>query len=169
MWAAVVGLIERPRLPVMCLFMLLSSHSMTFFNTANVVSGVQNFPQFSGTIVGIMKGCSGISGAILIQVYDTFYKGEPSTFLLMLALLRTFISLVLMLLVKIYKTNTGDEEKHLNCFSAVVLIIAGYLMIITSSVYHYGHTFSSLYFFCFYLHHLLELQSKPRRTIPRDF
>uniref|UniRef100_A0A7N2MPX8 Nodulin-like domain-containing protein n=1 Tax=Quercus lobata TaxID=97700 RepID=A0A7N2MPX8_QUELO len=90
MWAAVVGLIERPRLP----------------------------------------GCSGISGAILIQVYDTFYKGKPSTFLLMLAILPTFIQLVLMLLVKIYKTNTGDDKKHLNCFSAVVLIIAGYLMII---------------------------------------
>ena len=55
MWAAVVGLIERPRLPVMCLFMLLSTHSITFFNTANIVSGVQNFPQFSGTVVGIMK------------------------------------------------------------------------------------------------------------------
>ena len=79
----------------------------------------------------LCQGCSGISGAILIQVYETFYKGEPNTFLLMLALFPTFISLVLMLLVKIYKTNTGDEKKHLNCFSAVVLIIAGYLMIIT--------------------------------------
>ena len=79
----------------------------------------------------LCQGCGGIGGAILIQVYDTFYKGQPSTFLLMLALLPTFISLVLMLLVKIYKTNTGDEKKHLNWFSAVVLIIAGYLMIIT--------------------------------------
>ena len=35
-----------------------------------------------------------------------------------------------MLLVKIYKTNTGDDKKHLKDFSAVVLIIAGYLMII---------------------------------------
>ena len=35
-----------------------------------------------------------------------------------------------MLLVKIYKTSTGDDKKHLKDFSAVVLIIAGYLMII---------------------------------------
>ena len=35
-----------------------------------------------------------------------------------------------MLLVKIYKTNTGDDKKHLNGFFAVALIIAGYLMII---------------------------------------
>ncbi|KAF3957559.1 hypothetical protein CMV_017446 [Castanea mollissima] len=129
-WASVVGLIKRPSVPLMCLFMYLSSQSMPFFNTANTVSGVQNFPDYSGTIVGIMKGFSGISGAILIRAYNTFYEGEPSKFLLMLALLPTLISLVLMLLVKIYKTNTGDDKKHLNGFFAVALIIAGYLMII---------------------------------------
>uniref|UniRef100_A0A2N9H3J8 Major facilitator superfamily (MFS) profile domain-containing protein n=1 Tax=Fagus sylvatica TaxID=28930 RepID=A0A2N9H3J8_FAGSY len=104
-------------------------HSMPFFNTANTVSGVQNFPEYSGTIVGIMKGCAGISGAIIIQVYNTFYKGEPSTFILMLALLPTFVSLGCMLLVRIYKANTSDDKKHLNGFSAIALIIAGYLMI----------------------------------------
>ena len=35
-----------------------------------------------------------------------------------------------MLLVKIYKTNTGDDKKHLKDISVVVMIIAGYLMII---------------------------------------
>ena len=54
-WASVVGLIKRPPVPLMCLFMYLSSQSMPFFNTANTVSGVQNFPDYSGTIVGIMK------------------------------------------------------------------------------------------------------------------
>ncbi|KAM3703729.1 hypothetical protein ACB098_04G117800 [Castanea mollissima] len=128
-WASVVGLIKRPPVPLMCLFMYLSS-AVPFFNTANTVAGVQNFPDYSGTIVGIMKGFSGISGAILIRAYNTFYEGEPSKFLLTLALLPTLISLVLMLLVKIYKTNTGDDKKHLNGFFAVALIIAGYLMII---------------------------------------
>ncbi|XP_023928019.2 protein NUCLEAR FUSION DEFECTIVE 4 [Quercus suber] len=129
-WASVVGLIKRPPVPLMCLFMYLSSQSMPFFGTANTVSGVQNFPDYSGTIVGIMKGFSGISRAILIRAYNTFYEGEPSKFLLMLALLPTLISLVLMVLVKIYKINTGDDKKHLNGFFAVALIIAGYLMII---------------------------------------
>ena len=59
-WAAVVGLIKRPPVPLMCLFMFFSSHSMPFFSTANIVSGVQNFPDYSGTIVGIMK----------VQFYD---------------------------------------------------------------------------------------------------
>ena len=54
-WASVVGLIQRPPVPLMCLFMYLSTQSMPFFNTANMVSGVQNFQDYSGTIVGIMK------------------------------------------------------------------------------------------------------------------
>ena len=54
MWASVNGLIPRPSVPVMCLFMLLAAHAQSFFNTANVVTGVQNFPYYSGTIVGIM-------------------------------------------------------------------------------------------------------------------
>ncbi|KAF5476923.1 hypothetical protein F2P56_003612 [Juglans regia] len=129
MWASVVGLIYRPPVPLMCLFMFLAAHSQTFFNTANVVTGIHNFPDYGGTIVGIMKGFLGLSGAILIQVYDTVCKGKPSTYILMLALLPTFVSLVLMFCVRIYKATTGDDKKHLNGFSAVALIIAGYLMV----------------------------------------
>lgn len=55
MWAAVDGFIPRPPVPAMCLFMLLAAHAQSFFNTANVVTGVRNFPNYAGTIVGIMK------------------------------------------------------------------------------------------------------------------
>lgn len=55
MWAAVAGLIPPVPVPVMCLFMLVAAHAQSYFNTANVVTGVHNFPNYSGTIVGIMK------------------------------------------------------------------------------------------------------------------
>ncbi|KAB1216692.1 putative transporter MCH1 [Morella rubra] len=129
-WASVVGLIYRPPVPLMCLFMFLAAHAQTFLNTTNAVSGLQNFPDYGGTIVGIMKGFLGLSGAILIQVYDTFFEGKPSTFILMLALLPTSVSLILMSFVRIYEATTGDDKKQLNRFSAVALIIAGYLMVI---------------------------------------
>jgi MFS family permease len=76
------------------------------------------------------QGSLGISGAILIQVYYASCKGKPSTYLLMLALLPTFVSLMLMFLVRIYKATADDDKKHLNGFSAVALAIAGYLMVI---------------------------------------
>lgn len=130
MWLSVTGMIHRPSVPLMCLFMFVAAHAQTFFNTANVVTSVQNFPDYSGTIVGIMKGCLGLSGAILIQVYQTFFKGKPGTFILMLALLPTLVSLVLMCLVNINERNTGNDKKHLNRFSAAAMIIAAYLMIV---------------------------------------
>ncbi|GAB2269917.1 hypothetical protein Dimus_004835 [Dionaea muscipula] len=130
MWLSVVGVIHRPPLAVMCLFMLLAAHSQTFFNTANVVTAVHNFPEYSGTIVGIMKGFLGLSGAILIQVYQALLKGNPSTFILMLALLPSLVSLLLMCIVRIYHVRTSEDKKYLNGFSVVALAVAGYLMII---------------------------------------
>ncbi|KAJ8772151.1 hypothetical protein K2173_027328 [Erythroxylum novogranatense] len=54
----------------------------------------------------------------------------PSTFLLLLALTPTTVSLVLMSLVRNYDTSTRDDKKHLNAFSSVALIIAAYLTIL---------------------------------------
>lgn len=57
MWLAVTGIIHRPPVAIMSLFMFIAAHAQTFLNTANVVAAVQNFPDHSGTIVGIMKVC----------------------------------------------------------------------------------------------------------------
>ncbi|KAL7161537.1 hypothetical protein ACSBR2_042076 [Camellia fascicularis] len=129
-WLSVIGVINRPPVPAMCCFMLMAAHAQTFFNTANVVTAVHNFPDYSGTVVGIMKGFLGLSGAVLVQVYQTFLKENPSTFILMLALLPTFVSLLFMCLVRINQTNSGDDKKHLNGFSAIALIVAAYLLIL---------------------------------------
>ncbi|PSS07861.1 Protein NUCLEAR FUSION DEFECTIVE like [Actinidia chinensis var. chinensis] len=132
MWLSVIGAISRLPVPAMCFFMLLAAHGQTFFNTTNVVTAVHNFPDYSGTSVGIMKGILGLSGAVLIQVYQTFLKGRPSTFILMLAVLPTSVSLLLMCLVRIYPTNNsvGDDKKYLDGFSSVALIVAAYLLIL---------------------------------------
>ncbi|KAG9149645.1 hypothetical protein Leryth_026254 [Lithospermum erythrorhizon] len=127
MWLAVTGAIPRPPVGVMCLFMFLGAHAQTFFNTANVVTAVHNFPQYNGTVVGIMKGFLGLSGAVLVQVYYTFFRGKQTTFLLILALLPSILTVLLMFLVKINDTPTRDVKKHLNSFSWVSIIIASYL------------------------------------------
>ena len=66
----------------------------------------------------------------MIQVYGIFCNGKPSTFILMLALLPTFVSIVLVFFVRIHEANTIDDTKHLNGFPVVALIIATYLIII---------------------------------------
>ncbi|KAL8547298.1 hypothetical protein ACS0TY_006868 [Phlomoides rotata] len=127
MWLTVTGVLPRPSADLMCLYIFVAAHAMTFFNTANVVTGVHNFPSYSGTIVGIMKGFLGLSGAILIQVYQTIFKNKPSSYLLLLALLPTINSILLMGFVRIFRTSEEDEKKHLNSFSLLAVIIAAYL------------------------------------------
>lgn len=130
MWLSVTGVIYRPHVLLMCLFMFMAAHAQTFFNTANVVVAVRNFPDYGGTSVGIMKGFLGLSGAILIQIYQTLFNGKPTTFLLMLAVFPTIVPLILMSLVHTNPSNTTNDKPHLNRFSLIALTIATYLMII---------------------------------------
>ncbi|KAJ0680482.1 putative major facilitator superfamily, MFS transporter superfamily [Helianthus annuus] len=130
MWLSVTGVIDRPDVWLMCLFMFMGAHAQTFFNTANIVVGVRNFPDYSGTSVGIMKGFVGLSGAVLIQIYHTLFGDKPTTYLLMLAVFPALVCLATMSLVHVNPSNTSNDKPHLNRFSLIALIIATYLMII---------------------------------------
>jgi hypothetical protein len=67
-WAAVSGLLPPVPVPMMCLFMFVTAHGQSFFNTSNVVTGVHNFPNYSGTIVGILKVCFFFPSEFLLGV-----------------------------------------------------------------------------------------------------
>ncbi|KAL8529661.1 hypothetical protein ACS0TY_006915 [Phlomoides rotata] len=129
LWLAVTGAIPRPHVALTCLFMFLAAHAQTFFNTANIVTAVQNFPGYSGTIIGIMKGFLGLSGAIVIQIYQALFAGKPSTFLLMLALVPSILTLVLMFFVRVHRVQSKDYDKsYLDGFSLISIIVAAYIM-----------------------------------------
>ncbi|XP_020092602.1 protein NUCLEAR FUSION DEFECTIVE 4-like [Ananas comosus] len=129
-WLAVAGATPRPPVAAMCLYMLVAAHAQTFFNTANVVTAVENFPDRRGTVIGIMKGFLGLSGAILVQIYRTVFGGNPSSFILMLAILPTSLTLLLMFFVEVYPENKEYNKKFLDAFSLIALLVAGYLMFI---------------------------------------
>ncbi|XP_006664245.1 protein NUCLEAR FUSION DEFECTIVE 4 [Oryza brachyantha] len=127
MWLAVTG-VPAP-LPLVCLYMLLAAQAQTFLNTADVVTAVENFPDRRGTVIGIMKGFLGLSGAILVQVYRTLHI-SPSTFILMLAILPTAITLLLMYFVDVHGSHKRYNKKFIDAFSLIAITVAGYLMII---------------------------------------
>ncbi|KAK2663917.1 hypothetical protein Ddye_002491 [Dipteronia dyeriana] len=97
---------------------------------ADNVTGVRNFPAHVGTIVGLLEGYLGLSGAMLIQVYDVLFEGNPINYLLFLAVFPTSVSLLLMYFVRIHANNSEDDKKHLNALSAAALIMVAYLMIL---------------------------------------
>ncbi|CAL4890637.1 unnamed protein product [Urochloa decumbens] len=120
MWLAVAGIAPAP-LPLMCAYMLLAAQAQTFFNTADVVSAVENFPDRRGTVIGIMKGFLGLSGAILVQIYRTLHI-DPTTFILMLAVLPTAITLMLMYFVDVHNSNERSAVQSV-CFAILLLLV----------------------------------------------
>ncbi|CAF1867098.1 unnamed protein product [Brassica napus] len=129
-WMATSGVIERPPVAVMCFFMFLAGHCQPFFNTAIVVTAVRNFSDYGGTAVGIMKGYIGLSGAVLVQMYHIFCKGDPTNYLLLLAVVPSLLILTTMPFVRTYDTVIANDKKHLNGLSTISLIIVTYLMIV---------------------------------------
>ncbi|WVZ91523.1 hypothetical protein U9M48_037682 [Paspalum notatum var. saurae] len=167
-WLAVTGAVPAT-LPLVCFYMLLAAQAQTFFNTADVVSAVENFPDRRGTVIGIMKarhfpssaflcliftllvdrlsvllprpqvisigflflqqGFLGLSGAILVQTYNTLHV-DPSTFILMLAVLPTAVTLLLMYFVDVHDPHQGYDKKYLDAFSLIAITVAVYLMVV---------------------------------------
>ncbi|KAL0335668.1 UNVERIFIED_CONTAM: hypothetical protein Sradi_4778700 [Sesamum radiatum] len=79
-----------------------------------------------------MQGFLGLSAAIIIQVYQTFFAGKPATFLLMLAVAPPVLTLLLMFFVRIdhtTQTQSSDQDKrYLNAFSFISVIVTAYRM-----------------------------------------
>ena len=90
-----------------------------------------------------MKGFLGLSGVVLIQVYDALFEGHMRIFIMMLALLPTFISFLLMCLVRVNERDTQGNKKQLNRFSTIALLVAAYLMIVIILEEHLGIEFQA--------------------------
>ncbi|GAB2223769.1 hypothetical protein Drorol1_Dr00004509 [Drosera rotundifolia] len=130
-WLAVAGIVDRLPVWVMCWFVWLGSHAMSFSNTAVVVASVGNFREYSGTVVGIMKGFLGLSPAILVQFYQTIYGNNPPSFILMASLVSTICPLCLMWFIRNDTSSKPYDGQHLNNFSLILVIIAAYLAVVT--------------------------------------
>ena len=77
----------------------------------------------------LQQGFLGLSGAILVQIYRTLHI-DPSSFILMLAVLPTAVTLVLMYFVDVHNPNERYNKKFLDAFSLIAVTVAGYLMIL---------------------------------------
>lgn len=70
----------------MNVLLLIGSQGASYFNTVNLVTNVRNFPQSRGSVVGILKGLVGLSGAIFTQLYSAFMAPDQRGFLLVVAI-----------------------------------------------------------------------------------
>ncbi|GAV74258.1 Nodulin-like domain-containing protein [Cephalotus follicularis] len=131
-----VWLIVTSRLPalplwVLCIALFVGTNGETYFNTASLVSCVQNFPKSRGPVVGILKGFAGLSGAILTQVYAMINAPNEASLIFVIAVGPSMVIIALMFIVRPVgghkQVRPSDASSFLFTYS-ICLILAAYLI-----------------------------------------
>ncbi|CAL5005069.1 unnamed protein product [Urochloa decumbens] len=130
-WLAVTRRVPVPPLWAMCILIFIGNNGETYFNTAALVSCVQNFPKSRGPIVGILKGFAGLSGAILTQIYAMINSPDDAALIFMVAVGPTMVVIALMFIVRPVGGHRQVRPSDGTSFTfvySVCLLLAAYLM-----------------------------------------
>ncbi|XP_006659624.1 protein NUCLEAR FUSION DEFECTIVE 4 [Oryza brachyantha] len=144
-WLAVAHRAPVPPLWAMCILIFIGTNGETYFNTAALVSCVQNFPKSRGPIVGILKGFAGLSGAILTQMYAMIHSPDHAALIFMVAVGPTMVVIALMFIVRPVgghrQVRPSDGTSFMFVYSVCVLL-AAYLMgvMIVGDIVDLSHT-----------------------------
>ncbi|KAK7337114.1 hypothetical protein VNO77_17673 [Canavalia gladiata] len=133
-WLAVTGQIAKPQVWQMCLYICIGANSQTFANTGALVTCVKNFPASRGSILGLLKGYVGLSGAIIAQLYHAIYGDQnPQALILLIAWLPAAVSFLFLPTIRILKLNTLTQPKENKVFYHLLYIslgLASFLMVL---------------------------------------
>ncbi|VFQ87060.1 unnamed protein product [Cuscuta campestris] len=130
-WLVITG--RSPVLPIwaMCALIFLGTNGETYFNTAALVSCVQNFPKSRGPVVGILKGFAGLSGAILTQIYTLVHSPDHASLVFMVAVGPAMVAVALMFVIRPvggHRQARGSDGLSFTFIYATCLLLASYLM-----------------------------------------
>ncbi|XP_062191670.1 protein NUCLEAR FUSION DEFECTIVE 4-like [Phragmites australis] len=130
-WLAVTRRVPVPPLWAICILIFIGNNGETYYNTAALVSCVQNFPKSRGPIVGILKGFAGLSGAILTQIYAMIHSPDHAALIFMVAVGPTMVVIALMFIVRPVGGHRQVRPSDGTSFTfvySVCLLLAAYLM-----------------------------------------
>ncbi|EHA8587646.1 protein NUCLEAR FUSION DEFECTIVE 4 [Cocos nucifera] len=130
-WLVVTGRVPVLPLWVMCILIFVGNNGETYFNTAALVSCVQNFPKNRGPVVGILKGFAGLSGAILTQLYAMIHTPDHAALIFMVAVGPFMVVIALMFIVRPvggHRQMRPSDNSSFVFVYGVCLLLAAYLL-----------------------------------------
>ncbi|PHU25596.1 hypothetical protein BC332_03928 [Capsicum chinense] len=130
-WLIVTGKTPPLSLWAMCILIFVGTNGETYFNTAALVSCVQNFPKSRGPVVGILKGFAGLGGAILTQIYAIMHSPDHASLIFMIAVGPAMVVIALMFIIRPVGGHRQVRPSDGLSFSfvySICLLLASYLM-----------------------------------------
>lgn len=130
----------------MCIFLCMGGNSTTWMNTAVLVTCMRNFPKNRGPVSGILKGYVGLSTAIFTDICTALFSSNPSTFLLIIAIVPAIVCLTAVLFLRetipAADPAEGEQEtRFFNVFNVIAIVVAVYLLAFDITGNH-GHVLS---------------------------
>ncbi|KAK9068625.1 hypothetical protein SSX86_012740 [Deinandra increscens subsp. villosa] len=133
-WLAVTRRIPEPRVWHMCAYMCIAANAQNFENTGVLVTTLRNFPENRGVVLGLLKGFTGLSGAIFAQIYAAVYGDDSKGVVLLIAWLPAAVSVVFVYTIREIKGVKGKESNEIKVFYQFLyasIVLALFIMAMT--------------------------------------